>query len=394
MQHPTLTLKKGKSSSVERFHPWVFSGAIHQKPQDLEEGQVVDVLSADGRFLGRGHYQVGSIMVRLFTFREENIDLDFWRKRLRQALSLRRRLGLFDQDATNMFRLIHGEGDGFPGLIVDFYGGVAVLQCHTVGFFLMREALAQLLKEEMGESLLAVYDKSEHSIPFKAPVSPADGYLLGEAREWIGREYGLQYRVDIEGGQKTGFFVDQRENRHLLRHYARDRKVLNAFCYTGGFSVAALAGRAAAVDSLDSSAKAMELTEVNVALNHEDAVAHRSLTEDALEFLKDIDQRYDLIVLDPPAFAKHQKVLDRALKGYRKINKLAFEQIQSGGLLFTFSCSQVVSQDHFRKAVFTAAAQSKRKVQVLHQLHQPPDHPVDIYHPEGEYLKGLVLRVI
>ncbi|MEO0896549.1 MAG: class I SAM-dependent rRNA methyltransferase [Bacteroidota bacterium] len=393
MTYPKIILKRGKTSSLERFHPWVFSGAILEKPSNLVEGEVVEVYSEEGKYLASGHFQIGSIMVRVFTFEQQAIEEDFWRKKVRAAVDHRKKVGLLDMPSTNMFRLIHGEGDGFPGLIVDCYGGVVVVQCHSVGFFHIRELIARLIQEEMGERVKAVYDKSEHSLPFKAPIDPKDGYLIGEGEEWTGLEYGMKFKIDIEGGQKTGFFVDQRENRALLRSYVKGKDVLNAFCYTGGFSVAALMGEANKVDSLDSSAKAMAMTDINVALNETGEDIHSSITKDAFEFLKGIDQQYDVIVLDPPAFAKHHKVLDRALKGYRKINRLAFEQIRPGGILFTFSCSQVVSADHFRKAVFTAAAQSKRTVQILHQLHQPPDHPVNIYHPEGEYLKGLVLSV-
>lgn len=393
MKYPAFILKKGKESSLGRFHPWVFSGAIQQKPGELQEGQVVEVLDQSGKYLATGHYQVGSIMVRIFSFQREEINRYFWKKKLASAIGLRKSLGLMEGVQTNMYRLIHGEGDGFPGLIVDVYASLVVIQCHSVGFYLIREEIADLIRELMGDRVEAIYDKSEHAVPFKADLNASDGYLYGESQLWKGLEHGLTYEVDVEGGQKTGFFVDQRENRKLLGEYSKGKKVLNTFCYTGGFSVASLAGGALSVDSLDSSARAMELTDKNVELNFGNEPRHTSYTEDAFEFLKKIDQQYDLIVLDPPAFAKHHKVLDRALKGYRKINRLAFEQIRPHGILFTFSCSQVVSTDHFRKAVFTAAAQSGRRVQILHQLHQPPDHPVNIYHPEGEYLKGLVLAV-
>lgn len=393
MKYPAFKLKKGKDSSLGRFHPWVFSGAIQQKPTELQEGQVVEVFDQSGKYLATGHYQVGSIMVRVFSFEQRQIEREFWKEKLEHAIQLRQSLGLINNQETNMFRLIHGEGDGFPGLIVDVYGSLVVIQCHSVGFYLIREEIASLIKELLPELVEAIYDKSAHAVPFKANLDAEDGYLLGESKEWKGLEHGLTYEVDAEGGQKTGFFVDQRENRKLLGEYSKGKKVLNTFCYTGGFSVASLQGGAASVDSLDSSAKAMELTDRNVFLNFGEEPRHTSYTEDAFEFLKNIDQKYDLIVLDPPAFAKHHKVLDRALKGYRKINRLAFEQIRPNGILFTFSCSQVVSTDHFRKAVFTAAAQSGRRVRILHQLHQPVDHPVNIYHPEGEYLKGLVLSV-
>ncbi|MCI4671351.1 MAG: class I SAM-dependent rRNA methyltransferase [Bacteroidia bacterium] len=393
MKYQPITLKKGKDSSLRRFHPWVFSGAIQKKSPDLKEGEVVEVYDNDGQYLGTGHFQIGSIMVRVFSFKKREIDREFWKEKLGHAISLRRSLGLIGNAQTNMFRLIHGEGDGFPGLIVDVYGSLAVVQCHSVGFYHIRTLLAELIQEELPEIIEAVYDKSAQAVPFKAELGAEDGYLFGQSQAWKGKEYGLSYEVDAEGGQKTGFFVDQRENRRLLGEYSQGKDVLNTFCYTGGFSVASLAGGAQSVDSIDSSAKAIELTDKNVALNFGEESRHQSFTQDAFEFLKDIHHKYDLIVLDPPAFAKHHKVLDRALKGYRKINRLAFEQIRPNGILFTFSCSQVVSADHFRKAVFTAASQSHRRVQILHQLHQPPDHPVNIYHPEGEYLKGLVLQV-
>ena len=391
--YPQIILKKGKDSSLKRFHPWVFSGAIAQRPEDLEEGQVVEVFSQDGNYLATGHFQIGSIMVRLFSFEQGEIGRHFWKEKLTKAVAWRKEVGLWGAEGTTMFRLVHGEGDGMPGLIIDYYGGVAVVQCHSVGFFLVRQQIAEILQEVMGDEIQAVYDKSSHSLPFKAPVDPEDGYLIGEAQIWQVRESSHMYQIDVVSGQKTGFFVDQRENRLLLSQYSKGKHVLNTFCYTGGFSVAALAGGASGVHSVDSSASAITLTDENVRLNFGDAASHQSFAVDAFSYLQDIQDTYDLIVLDPPAFAKHQKVLDRALKGYRKINRLAFEQIKPGGILFTFSCSQVVSKDAFRKAVFTAAAQSGRTVRILHQLTQPADHPINIYHPEGEYLKGLVLAV-
>jgi 23S rRNA (cytosine1962-C5)-methyltransferase len=390
---PSIVLKPGKEQSVQRYHPWVFSGAVQQQPEDLEEGAVVAVRDHRGQFLALGHYQVGSIAVRLVAFEPVAIDAEFWRAKLVRALAARRQVGLLSRDDHDMFRLVHGEGDGLPGLIVDVYGAVAVLQCHSVGFFFLRDLLAGLLMELLAGRIVAVYDKSAHSLPFKAPIDPRDGYLRGEGQDWWAQEYGSQYHIDVEGGQKTGFYIDQRENRALLARYAQGREVLNTFGYTGGFSVAALRGGAQRVDSVDSSAGAIALTERNVAANFPGGADHRAWQADVFKYLKQIEQQYDLVVLDPPSFAKHRKVLKQALKGYRSINQQVLEQIRPGGLLFTFSCSQAVHRDEFRRAVFTAAAIAKREVRILHQLSQPADHPINIYHPEGEYLKGLVLAV-
>lgn len=392
LNYPTVRLKAGKESSVKRFHPWIFSGAIAEQDK-VEEGQLVQVLGHDGRFLAVGQTQIGSIAVRLLTFQAEQVDAPFWRERIQQALHVRRQIGLWHASDTNMFRLVHGEGDGLPGLIVDIYDRVAVLQCHTVGMYHQRMELAQAIMESLAPRLEAVYDKSAHTLPFKAPVDPVDAYLIGSPQIWQAQESGNRYTVDVEKGQKTGFFVDQRENRFLLGTYAEGKSVLNTFCYTGGFSVAALRGGAKEVVSLDSSALAMELTEANVRQNFGHDVPHESVTDDAFTYLRNLNKSFDIIVLDPPAFAKHHQVVDRALKGYRKINRSAFETVNPGGLVFTFSCSQAVSKDQFRQAVFTSAAQSKRRVRILHQLTQPADHPINIYHPEGEYLKGLVLSV-
>lgn len=390
--YPIIQLKPGKESSVKRFHPWIFSGAIAQQ-EPVEEGTIVQVLDHQGHFLAIGQQQVGSIAIRLLTFEDREIDAAFWQERVQQARYVREQLGLWDASHTNMFRLIHGEGDGFPGLIVDLYGGVAVLQCHTVGMYRLRHILAETLLAVLAPRIVAVYDKSAHTLPYKAPIDPVDGYLIGESQPWQAVEHGATYRIDVEGGQKTGFFVDQRANRHLLATYASGKSVLNTFCYTGGFSVAALQGGATQVTSLDSSAQAMALTDANVESNFGPDASHTSVTADAFDYLRKLEQTYDIIVLDPPAFAKHHSVVDRALKGYRKINRSAFESVKPGGLVFTFSCSQAVSKDQFRQAVFTSAAQSKRRVRILHQLTQPGDHPINIYHPEGEYLKGLVLSV-
>lgn len=390
---PTLRLKPNKETSLKRYHPWVFSGALALQPTGLTEGQIVRIEGTQGNFLGTGHFQIGSIAVRVFSFEEVTIDREFWRKKLATALSLRRRVGLIGEPEHDMFRWVHGEGDGLPGLIVDVYGAVAVIQCHSIGFYHLRQTLAELLMELLPEQLQAVYDKSSHSLPFQAKLDPEDGYLLGQSQPWIACEYGNRFQIDVEGGQKTGFFIDQRENRALLAQYAQGRSVLNTFCYTGGFSVTAMQGGATRVDSVDSSQAAMALTDANLALNFPGDERHTSHTADVFSFLKKIRGEYDLIVLDPPAFAKHRKVLKNALKGYRSLNQMAFEQIKPGGIVFTFSCSQVVSRDDFRRAVFTAAAISRREVRILHQLSQPTDHPINIYHPEGEYLKGLVLAV-
>ncbi len=390
--YPTLRLRPGKEKSLQRKHPWVFSGALQQLPTQLEEGSPVEILDAAGNYVATGHYQVGSISVRLCSFERRALDNSFWRERLDRAIAMRRALGLLGSDHTNMLRLVHGEGDGFPGLIIDYYAGVAVVQCHSVGFFRIRELIASLLVDLLGKDLIAVYDKSAHTVPFKAPVDPQDGFLHGECPEVTGLEYGHRFQVNVVEGQKTGFFLDQRENRRLLGEYARGKRVLNTFSYSGGFSVYGLRAGAELVHSVDSSQSAVALANTNAALNNGEA-RHEGIVADVFKFLQDMDDRYDLIVLDPPAFAKHQKVLDQALRGYRTINHKAMQRIRPGGLLFTFSCSQVVSVQDFRTTVFSAAAMSGREVKVLHQLHQPQDHPVSLFHPEGEYLKGFVLWV-
>ncbi len=392
-QYTKIILKSGKEQSLLRFHPWVFSGAVKRAEGPLAEGDVVEVISHRGDFLGLGHYQVGSIMVRLFSFRPVVPDFAFWKVQLQKAWDLRHSLGLANNPETNVFRLVNGEGDGFPGLIIDFYNGVAVMQMHSLGMYCIRQELAAALKEILGDRLLAVYDKSEKTLPFKADISPHDGYLLGEARQTEVSEYGLRFKVDWEARQKTGFFIDQRENRRLLQQYAAGRDVLNMFCYTGGFSFFALRGGARLVHSVDASARAIALTNENVTLNFADEARHQAFVADAADFLKNIKDQYDLIILDPPAFSKHRDTLGQALQAYKRLNARAFEQIRPGGLLFTFSCSQVVSKEKFREAVFSGAAIAGRSVRILHQLTQPADHPVNIYHPEGEYLKGLVLWV-
>ena len=383
-------LKRGKEESLRRFHPWVFSGAIMRIDDGISEGDLVEVFTAQDEFIAVGHYQQGSIAVRVLSFRRVAIDDAFWASRLSSALQMRLAIGLADHPANNTYRLVHGEGDHLPGLIIDVYGSTAVMQAHSIGMHLSRQAIARQLVKVMDGRLSSVYYKSETTLSF---MDPENGFLYGESTDNIAVENGLKFYVDWLRGQKTGFFVDQRENRSLLERYARDRRVLNMFCYTGGFSFYAMRGGARLVHSVDSSAKAIELTNRNVSLNFPGDARHEAFCEDAFKFLDDADDQYDLIILDPPAFAKHRGALHNALKGYARLNLKAFERIQAGGVLFTFSCSQVVSKDQFRQAVFTAAAMAHRKVRILHQLHQPADHPVNIYHPEGEYLKGLVLYV-
>ncbi len=393
MDYKTIVLRPGKEESLKRFHPWVFSGAIKTLPHDVEEGELVRVFNAKGEFVALGHYQVGSIAVRVLSFKDILIDDNFFENRLRTALDVRIATGIADNPQNNTYRLVHGEGDGLPGLVIDCYGPTAVVQAHSVGMHYARQQVARILVKVMEGRIQNVFYKSETTLPFKADLGQENGFLVGETADNIAVENGLRFRVDWLRGQKTGFFVDQRENRRLLEKYAHGRKVLNMFCYTGGFSFYALRGGAKLVHSVDSSAKAVELTKENVCLNFPDDSRHEAFCEDAFKFLDRAGREYDLIVLDPPAFAKHRAALHNALKGYTRLNAKAFEHIAPGGLLFTFSCSQVVTKDNFRNAVFTAAAQAQRRVRILHQLHQPADHPVDIYHPEGEYLKGLVLYV-
>lgn len=393
MSNPIITLKRGKEDSLNRFHPWVFSGAIATMPNDLEEGDIVDVVTHDGRHIGVGHYQIGSIMVRILDFGTTDINQEFFATRLAEALRLRKALRL-DRDDNNAYRLVHGEGDFLPGLIVDIYGNTAVVQAHSPGMHFARTEIANALIALEGVEVKNVYYKSETTLPYKAQLDPQNDYLIGGFETNVAIENGLKFHVDWLKGQKTGFFVDQRDNRSLLEHFARGRKVLNMFCYTGGFSFYAMRGGAELVHSVDSSAKAITLTDANVELNFPGDARHKSYAEDAFKFLDSMEKdRYDLIVLDPPAFAKHRSALKNALRGYQRLNAKAFEKISSGGILFTFSCSQAVNKDQFRLAVFSAAAQSRRKVRILHQLTQPADHPINIYHPEGEYLKGLILYV-
>lgn len=389
----TIQLKKGKEESLNRFHPWIFSGAILKKDDDIEEGEVVKVYTYDKRFIAMGHYQIGSIAVRVLSFSDTEISLSFWVSRLQSAFNMRRAIGLADLSDNNTFRLVHGEGDNLPGLIIDCYGTTAVMQAHSVGMHRQRHEICEALKQVMGSRIESVYYKSETTLPYKADLGQENEFLLGASKDDVALENGLKFHVDWLKGQKTGFFIDQRENRCLLEKYAQGRSVLNMFCYTGGFSVYAMRGGAKLVHSVDSSAKAIELTNANVQMNFPNDERHASFCDDAFKFLDSHDAQYDLMVLDPPAFAKHRGALRNALKGYTRLNLKGFERIKPGGILFTFSCSQVVTKDNFRNAVFTAAAQAGRNVRILHQLHQPADHPVNIYHPEGEYLKGLVLYV-
>ncbi len=393
MEYKIVRLRKGKEESLLRFHPWVFSGAIESLPNGLEEGEIVRVISSDGAVLGMGHYQIGSIAVRMLTAGDETVDDTFFVRRLEQAWRLRVILGLVRGNNT-AYRLVHGEGDFLPGLIVDVYGDTAVVQAHSPGMHFARNIIAKSLTQLPDAGIRNIYYKSETTLPYKAHLDPQNQYIIGGFTTNVAEENGLKFHIDWLKGQKTGFFVDQRDNRALLRSMSQGRRVLNMFCYTGGFSVYALAGGAAEVHSVDSSAKAIQLTDANVALNFPDDKRHRSYAEDAFKFLSAMEAgAYDLIVLDPPAFAKHRSAIRNALRGYQRLNARAFEKIASGGILFTFSCSQAITREQFRLAVFSAAAQTGRRVRILHQLTQPADHPVNIYHPEGEYLKGLVLYV-
>lgn len=410
-------LKRGKEESLRRFHPWIFSGAISHTDEGIADGDLVSVITSSGDIIATGHYQHGTITVRVLAFADEDINMDFWRRRLRSALEMRKAIGLADSEQTDTFRLVHGEGDNLPGLVIDCYGRTAVMQAHSVGMHRCRKQISQALVDVMGPRLEAVYYKSETTLK---GMEPADGYLhpalttpnvgLNNAEdnaenvEATAKENGLRFIVDWEHGQKTGFFVDQRDNRSLVEHYAHGRRVLNMFCYTGGFSVYAMRGGATLVHSVDSSSTAIDLARHNIELNFPGDLRHTAFCEDAFAFL---DQHlpqaqatpdkgrtpYDLVILDPPAFAKHRSALTNALRGYTRLNAKGMRLVKPGGLLFTFSCSQVVTKDQFRAAVFTAATLAHRNVRILHQLHQPADHPINIYHPEGEYLKGLVLYV-
>ncbi len=389
----TLYLKYGKEDSLRRFHPWVFSGAIHHFDEQPEEGELVRVCTGDGDFIAIGHWQIGSIAVRVLSFEEEPVNENFWQIRLQHAYEARLAIGVAGNPDNNTYRLVHGEGDNLPGLVIDIYGKTAVMQAHSVGMHVCRQEIATALMKVMEGVIDSIFYKSETTLPFKAALGQENGFLIGNASDNVAVENGLKFHIDWLKGQKTGFFVDQRDNRSLLEHYSKGRSVLNMFCYTGGFSVYAMRGNAKLVHSVDSSAKAVELVNANIDLNFPGDARHAAFAEDAFKYLDEMGDNYDLIILDPPAFAKHKDALRHALKGYTKINQKAFEKIQPGGILFTFSCSQAVNKDQFRLAVFTAAAQAHRKVRILHQLHQPADHPINIYHPEGEYLKGLVLYV-
>lgn len=394
MSYKVIYLKPGKEESLKRFHPWIFSGAIARVDEGVEEGDVVEVRTSNNDFIAIGHSQIGSIAVRVLTFENEAIDAAFWIKRITMAFDLRCKLGLVDGDNNNAYRLIHGEGDNLPGLIVDVYAGTAVIQAHSPGMHVARMDIMEALRSVMGEELQNVYYKSESTLPFKADLGAVDGYIYGGGASTIATENGLKFHADWLKGQKTGFFVDQRDNRSLLERYSKGKRVLNMFCYTGGFSFYAMRGDAELVHSVDSSGKAIDLTNKNVELNYPGDKRHEAFAVDAFKFLDNMEEgAYDLIILDPPAFAKHKNVLRNALQGYQKLNAKAFRKIKSGGIIFTFSCSQVVSKENFRLAVFSAAAQSGRRVRIINQLTQPADHPVNIYHPEGEYLKGLVLYV-
>ena len=393
MDLKTIQLRRGKAESLRRFHPWVFSGAIAAQSRDLQEGDLVQVLDDQGNFIAVGHYQIGSIAVRVLSFDRRDIDEAFWVERIGEAYSLRRGLKLAGREDNDVYRLVHGEGDRLPGLVVDVYGATAVMQAHSVGMHVQREVIADAIIRATEGDIQNVYYKSETTLPYKADLGQENGFLRGGSPANIATENGLKFHIDWLKGQKTGFFVDQRDNRSLLEHYAKGRSVLNMFCYTGGFSVYALRGGATLVHSVDSSSKAIDLTRANAELNFPGDTRHDAFAEDAFRYLQRAGNDYDLIVLDPPAFAKHKEALRNALKGYTRLNAIAFEKIKPGGIVFTFSCTQAVNKDQFRLAVFTAAAQSGRHVRILHQLHQPADHPINIYHPEGEYLKGLVLQV-
>lgn len=395
--YKTIILKKGKEDSLLRKHPWIFSGAIHTISDKINEGEVVRVLASNGNFIAVGHWQIGSIAVRVLSFVDEEINDEFYKKRLATAFDVRKSIGLVRNNAStaniinNTFRLIHGEGDNLPGLIIDIYDDTAVMQAHSIGMHCDRSTIAQALKQVMGDDLKAVYYKSETTLPYKADLGQENGFLLGHSANNIAIENGLKFHIDWLKGQKTGFFVDQRDNRQLLEQYSKGRKVLNMFCYTGGFSVYSMRGGAELVHSVDSSAKAVELVNKNIELNFPNDPRHEAFAVDAFKYLEDMGNNYDLVILDPPAFAKHRDALKQALRGYTKLNAKAMEKMPSGSILFTFSCSQAVNKDQFRTAIFAAAMQTGRNIRILHQLHQPSDHPINIFHPEGEYLKGLVV---
>jgi 23S rRNA (cytosine1962-C5)-methyltransferase len=389
--HYSVQLLPAKIHTIERKHPWIFSGALKNLSKDMEDGALIDVLDKQGNFLARGHFNNGSIAVRVLTFKDENLDQEFYNKRISDAVELRKKLNLFRED-NSICRLIHGEGDDLPGLIVDYYNGVAVIQCHSVGMFLQVEFIAEALKHALGDTLKAIYHKSKETLPSR--IETVDSYLFGSLETpHLALENGVKYKIDWISGQKTGFFIDQRENRALLAKYAADKKILNTFCYSGGFSLASLAKGAKEVHSLDSSKKAIELTDANIELN-DFSEKHTSVLADAMQHIRFMGEDYDIIVLDPPAFAKHRDKRHQAIQGYKRLNSMAMQHIRSGGLLMTYSCSQVVDKYLFNNTIIAAAIESGRKVKILEQLHQPADHPINAYHPEGEYLKGLLLQVI
>ncbi|NVO01242.1 MAG: class I SAM-dependent rRNA methyltransferase [Bacteroidetes bacterium] len=388
-----IILKSGKDDAVRRFHPWVFSGAIKKIEGNVDDGDIVEVYSNHDEYLATGHYQNGTIMVRLFSFKQIIPDNDFWKSKIQKAYDLRKLVGLVDNENTNVYRLVHAEGDGLPGLIIDFYNGTAVIQTHSIGMHMIKDQLIKALTEVYGDKLKAVFDKSSETMPKQSSIKPPDSYIFGGSSETVVLENDSKFHVEWEGGQKTGFFIDQRENRDLLKKYSKGKTVLNTFCYTGGFSVTALKAGAKLVHSVDSSKKAIDLTDRNIELNNFTEKQHQSIAADVIDYLKDIDNKYEVIILDPPAFAKHQDAKHHAVQGYKRLNAQAIKQIKPGGILFTFSCSQVVDKNLFSSTVVSAAIQVGRNVKILHRLSQPPDHPVSAFHPEGEYLKGLVLFV-
>jgi len=393
MEKISVILKSGKDQSLRRYHPWVFSGAIKKIKGQPAEGDLVHVYDNKDELLGIGHYQIGSIAVRILSFDNVQIDRDFWKNKLQKAVELRKILGLLNNPETTVFRLINAEGDGFPGLIVDYYNGVLVMQAHSIGMYKNLELIAEILTELFDNKLKAVFNKSGSTLPYKADINKNNYYIFDKDKSFEVKENGLDFSVNWEDGQKTGFYIDQRENRSLLKRFSKDKKVLNLFGYTGGFSVYALSGGCKNVDTVDSSKKAIELANKNVEANFGPIDNHSGIVYDAFKYLDELDMDYDIMVLDPPAFAKHHNVLQNALQGYKKLNRKAIQQINEGGILFTFSCSQVVSKENFKRMIFTAAAGAGREVRILYQMDQPSDHPVSVYHPEGEYLKGLVLKV-
>jgi len=390
-----VTLKPSKDKSIKRFHPWIFSGAIKTMDSGCKDGEIVNIYSNKGKFLGTGHYQDGSISIRVFEFTEQEINFNYWKNKLQNAYKLREKIGLVDATNTNIYRLVHAEGDDLPGLIIDFYNGTAVIQCHSIGMWLLKDIFSQLLQSIIPE-LKAIYDKSAETLPSKHVEEHQieNQFLWGEKNAiFEGMEYDNQFSINWITGQKTGFFIDQRENRKLLGDLSKNKKILNTFCYSGGFSIYALNNGAKEVHSLDSSKKAIDLLEKNIALINDYQNNHQSIVADAMDYIKNVDADYDIIILDPPAFAKHMNARHKAIQGYKRLNARAIEQIKPGGVIFTFSCSQVIGKELFRNTILSAGINAGRKIKILHQLHQPADHPVNIFHPESEYLKGLVIQV-